>query len=86
MEIKNFDDNLMTYMFSSSYKTHKANLENKVEAIDDLTEKQAMEVANEMLNVLSKHNLSYKNAYRISLALTAALASGSIELYKNETE
>lgn len=81
----NFDASLMDHMFSNAYKLHRSNLENKQpEIIDDLDEKTAILVANEMLEVLIKHNLSYKNSYRISLAVTTALAEGGVELYKNE--
>lgn len=79
------DVGLMNYMLSSSYKLHRQNIKNpKPLPVDDLNPKEALEVANEILDILSKHNLSYKNAYRISLALTTALAEGGIELYKNE--
>lgn len=89
MDNKHFDASLMDYMFSSAYKIHRNKIEDKdsvIEIKDDLTEKEAIQVANELLDVLSNHNLSYKNAYRVSLALTTALATGGIELYKNETK
>lgn len=79
-----FDAGLMDYMFSNAYKMHKAKMENTTPIVDDLSEKDAIETANEILKIFVKHNLSYKNAYRVSLAITTALASGGIELYKNE--
>jgi len=85
--MENFDAGLMDYMFSSTYKNHRNGLMNpKPDVVDDLSEEQAIQVASEMLDVLSKHNLSYKNAYRISLAVTTALATGGVELYKQENE
>lgn len=79
------DVGLMNYMLSSSYKLHRQNIKNpKPLPVDDLNPKEALQVVNEILEVLSSHNLSYKNAYRISLALTTALAEGGIELYKSE--
>lgn len=79
------DVGLMNYMLSSSYRLHRQNIKNpKPLPVDDLNPKEALQVVNEILEVLSNHNLSYKNAYRISLALTTALAEGGIELYKSE--
>lgn len=79
------DVGLMNYMLSSSYRLHRQNIKNpKPLPVDDLNPKEALQVVNEILEVLSSHNLSYKNAYRISLALTTALAEGGIELYKSE--
>ena len=79
------DVGLMNYMLSSSYRLHRQNIKTpKPLPVDDLDPKEALAIANELLEVLSNHNLSYKNAYRISLALTTALAEGGIELYKSE--
>ena len=83
----NLDAGLLDYMLSSSYKLHKQSIKKQQPLpVDDLNPDEAIKVANELLTVLASHNLSYKNAYRISLALTTALAEGGIELYKNEYE
>ncbi len=75
----------MNYMLSSSYRLHKQEIKNpKPLPIDDLNPEETLKIANELIEVLSNHNLSYKNAYRISLALTTALAEGGVELYKSE--
>jgi hypothetical protein len=81
-----FDPALMDYMFSNAYKMHKINTASAIRSDikDDLTEKEALELSNELIQVMIKHNLSYKNCYRVSLALTTALAMGGIELYKSE--
>lgn len=87
MADKQFDASLMDYMFSSNYKLHRAQIENQQPPIiDDLSEKEALAVANEIIEIFAKHKLSYKNSYRVSLAITTALASGGIELYKNEVK
>jgi hypothetical protein len=79
------DVGLMHYMLSSSYKLHRQRIKTPQPLpVDDLNPEEAIKIANELIEVLSKNNLSYKNAYRISLALTTALAEGGIELYKNE--
>lgn len=83
--MQEIDAGLMNYMLSNAYKIHKTNIkEQKPLPVDDLKPEEAIAVANELIDVFIKHNLSYKNAYRISLALTTALAEGGIELYKNE--
>lgn len=83
--MNSIDAGLMNYMLSNSYKLHKTRIqEQKPLPVDDLKPEEAIKVANELIEVLVKHNLSYKNAYRVSLALTTALAEGGIELYKNE--
>jgi len=79
------DAGLMNYMLSNAYKLHKTGLKaQKPLPVDDLNPDEAIKVANELIEVLARHNLSYKNAYRISLALTTALAEGGVELYKSE--
>lgn len=79
------DVELMNYMLSNSYKLHRQKIKTPDPVpVDDLKPEEAIIIANELLEVLTKHNLSYKNAYRISLALTTALAEGGVELYKNE--
>lgn len=79
------DVSLMNYMLSSSYKLHKQEIRNPEPLpVDELNPEETLKIANELIDVLSSHNLSYKNAYRISLALTTALAEGGVELYKSE--
>ena len=81
----NLDVGLMNYMLSSSYKLYRQEIKSpKPLPVDDLNPEETLKIANELIEVLSSHNLSYKNAYRISLALTTALAEGGVELYKNE--
>ena len=83
--MNDLDVGLMNYMLSNSYKLHKTKIRNpKPMPVDDLNPDDALRVANELIEVLTKNNLSYKNSYRIMLALTTALAEGGIELYKNE--
>lgn len=81
----NLDVGLMNYMLSNSYKLHRQEIKNpKPLPVDDLIPEETLKIVNELINVLSSHNLSYKNAYRILLALTTALAEGGVELYKSE--
>ena len=83
--MNDLDVGLMNDMLSNSYKLHKTEIRNpKPMPVDDLNPDDALRVANELIEVLTKNNLSYKNSYRIMLALTTALAEGGIELYKSE--
>lgn len=82
---KDLDIGLMNYMLSSSYKLHKNKIMNPEPLpVDDLVPEETLKIANEILEILTSHNLSYKNSYRIMLAITTALAEGGVELYKNE--
>lgn len=83
--MQEMDEGLMNYMLSNSYKNHRTEM--KIQQplpVDDLDSDEAIKISNELIEVLSRHNLSYKNAYRVSLALTTALAAGGVELYKGE--
>ena len=83
--MQEMDEGLMNYMLSSAYKNHRNAIKNQQPLpVDDLNSAEAIKISEELIAVLAKHNLSYKNAYRVSLALTSALAAGGIELYKNE--
>ena len=53
---------------------------------DKLTEKEAIKIYNELLNVLSNHNLSYRCACDVSISLMYALLSGDAELYQRDLD
>lgn len=50
----------------------------------DVSEKEAMEIYHELINLFAKHDLSYQCATRLSIAWTDALLHGAVELYMNE--
>lgn len=78
------DNELVHYLLSNSYKRHKQRQKDGYYEVDDLTEVQALEVCNEILDIFIKHNLSLKNSFRIAQAITYGLAEGTLDLYNNE--
>lgn len=79
-----YDNELVHYLLSNSYKRHKQKQKDGYYEVDDLTEVQALEVCNEILDIFIKHNLSLKNSFRIAQAITYGLAEGTLDLYNNE--
>ena len=48
---------------------------------EDITEEEAIEIYNELLQVLIKHNVSYKTGLDIFISATYAFMTGAAELY-----
>lgn len=79
-----FNDEIMGYMLSNAYKKSSL-MDNKRDKIKaDITEKEALEIFNEILDVYKKHNISYQCACRLSIALNEAFMTGAVELYQQE--
>lgn len=78
------NDNIMGYMLTNAYK--KSTLLDKKDDIvkTDITEEEALEIFNEIVNIYKKHNVSYQCACRLSIALNEAFMTGAVELYKQE--
>lgn len=53
---------------------------------DSISEEEALEIYNEIIRVLEKHNLSYRNACNVAISLLYALLSGEAELLDMEEE
>lgn len=53
----------------------------KEDAKNELSEKETIEIYNEILQILIKHNVSYKCALNISISLMYAFMTGAAELY-----
>lgn len=78
------NDEIMGYMLTNMYKKSKL-LDTKPDTIkSDITEKEALEIFNEIVEIYKKHNVSYQCACRLSLALNEAFLSGAVELYNYE--
>ena len=78
------NDEIMGYMLSNAYKKSSL-LDTKHNTIkSDITEKEALEIFNEILDIYKKHNVSYQCACRLSIALNEAFMTGAVELYKQE--
>ena len=78
------NDEIMGYMLTNMYKKSEL-LDTKSDTIkSDITEKEASEIFNEIVEIYKKHNVSYQCACRLSLALNEAFLSGAVELYNYE--
>ena len=78
------NDEIMGYMLTNMYKKSEL-LNTKPDTIkSDITEKEALEIFNEIVEIYKKHNISYQCACRLSLALNEAFLSGAVELYNYE--
>ena len=78
------NDEIMGYMLTNMYKKSEL-LDTKPNTIkSDITEKEALEIFNEIVEIYKKHNVSYQCACRLSLALNEAFLSGAVELYNYE--
>lgn len=78
------NENIMGYMLSNAYK--KSHLtDNKYDIIkNDITENEALEIFNEIVEIYKKHNVSYQCACRLSIALNDAFLTGAVELYEQD--
>lgn len=78
------NDEIMGYMLTNMYKKSEL-LDTKPDTIkSNITEKEALEIFNEIVEIYKKHNVSYQCACRLSLALNEAFLSGAVELYNYE--
>lgn len=50
----------------------------------ELSEKEAMNIFNEVIEVYRRHNISYQCACRVTMALNEAFITGAVELYRQE--
>lgn len=78
------NESIMGYMLTNAYKKSTL-LDTKPDTIkSDITEKEALEIFNEIVGIYKKHNVSYQCACRLSIALNEAFMSGAVELYQQE--
>lgn len=78
------NNEIMGYMLTNMYKKSES-LKNKHETVkSNITEKEALEIFNEIVEIYKKHNVSYQCACRLSLALNEAFLTGAVELYNYE--
>lgn len=66
----------------NSYKNDKKQLQEEIK--NELSENETIQIYNEMIQVLSKHNVSYRCALNISISLMYAFMTGAAELYDDE--
>lgn len=74
------NDEIMNYMLSNIAKTNA--IKNNV--VNELSEKEALDIFNQVINIYKKYNLSYQCACRVTLALNHAFLTGAVELYNQD--
>ena len=79
------NEEIIGYMLQNAYRK-SAFKEVKPSVVkSEITQTEALEIFNEIIEVYRKHNVSYQCACRLSLALNEALLSGAVESYQQET-
>ena len=78
------NDEIMGYMLTNMYKKSESLKTERNVLKSDITEKEALDIFNEIVEIYKKHNVSYQCACRLSLALNEAFISGAVELYNYE--
>lgn len=79
------NEEIIGYMLQNAYRK-SAFKEVKPNIVkSEISQTEALEIFNEIIEVYRQHNISYQCACRLSLALNEALLSGAVELYQQET-
>lgn len=78
------NDEIMGYMLTNAYKRSQMEKYEKNETKADVSEQEALEIFNQIVEIYKQHNVSYQCACRLSLALNEAFLNGAVELYKQE--
>lgn len=80
------NDEIMGHMLTNAYKKSRLS-DNKHDNIKaDITEKEALEIYNEIIDIYKKHNVSYQCACRLTFALNYSFMTGAAELYNLEDD
>ncbi len=78
------NDEIMAHMLSNIHAKSSLSDSGKGIIKPDISEKEAMQIFNEIIEIYKEHNISYQCACRISIALNEAMLSGAVELYNRE--
>ena len=78
------NENIMGYMLTNAYKKSTLLDTSSSTIKKDITEEEALEIFNEIVEIYKKHNVSYQCACRLSIALNEAFMTGAVELYRQE--
>ncbi len=77
------EEDIMGYVLANAHKRSTIpKKENKVK--EDISEEEALQIFNEIIELLARHEVSYSCACRISIALTDAFINGAVELYNQD--
>ena len=78
------NDEIIGYMLDNAYKKSVLLDTNHDTVKADITQEEALEIFNEIIDIYQKHNVSYQCACRLSIALNEAFMTGAVELYNQE--
>lgn len=67
-------DDRMNMMMNMKHRPSSVN--------DNLSEEEAMEIFNELLDIIMSHNISYEMATKIAISFSTAFQMGLVELQK----
>ena len=78
-----FSDEMMGHLLSNAYAVSRMRGDAPIPK-QDISEKEALSIFNEIVEVMKSHNISYQCACRISIALNEAFLTGAVELYNQD--
>lgn len=79
------NEEIVGYMLQNAYKKSVFKDVKKDKVIkSEVSQAEALDIFNEVIDVYRNHGVSYQCACRLSLALNEALLSGAVELYQQE--
>jgi len=76
-------DEVMNYMLAKAYRDSIAKTKPPV-VKRDISEEEALQIFNEIVELYKSHNVSYQCACRLTMALNHAFLTGAVELYERE--
>lgn len=66
----------------SNYRKDKSRIQEEIH--NELSEDEAIQIYNELVQVLANHNVSYRCALNISISLMYAFMTGAAELHDED--
>lgn len=79
------NEEIIGYMLQNAYRKSVFKEAKPKPVKSEISQTEALEIFNEIIEVYRQHNVSYQCACRLSLALNEAMLTGAVELYQQET-
>lgn len=76
------NEEILDFMLRHIEPEKKHPMEQSEPVKNDIDPEEALQIFNEVIQVFSKHNVSYQLACRLSLALNESFMSGAVELMR----
>lgn len=74
------NDEIMGAMLANAHATKRESPQVK----PDISEEEALQIFNEVVDIFKKHYVSYQCACRLVMALNESFITGAVELYEQE--